>query len=282
MSAAAKQPLLLYTASTPNGHKASIFLEELKAIYGLDYEYASSLFTHTFITAISNDILLCHYRARRINLGSGEQKEPWYIALNPNGRIPCLVDRNRNDFAVFESAAILLYLAQHYDTQNKFAFDPVQKPDDYSQMLQWVFFTVSDIHSGEVDEGTYSVLMVWFSVRSMGVLDLCKAKQVTSSALHLKIYPTLRNVREPAHHYSYHHSTELIDACSLCRLSGRDEASVRRPRDPSQRPRLPRWARTRRLQHCRYERSHMVSFMEIQIRHSFFRFVLKYSSPPHF
>lgn len=148
MSAAAKQPLLLYTASTPNGHKASIFLEELKAIYGLDYEYASSLFTHTFITAISNDILLCHYRARRINLGSGEQKEPWYIALNPNGRIPCLVDRNRNDFAVFESAAILLYLAQHYDTQNKFAFDPVQKPDDYSQMLQWVFFTVSDIHSG--------------------------------------------------------------------------------------------------------------------------------------
>ena len=47
MSAAAKQPPLLYTASTPNGHKASIFLEELKAIYGLEYEYASSLYSPT-------------------------------------------------------------------------------------------------------------------------------------------------------------------------------------------------------------------------------------------
>ena len=62
--------------------------------------------------------------------------------LNPNGRIPTLVDRSRNNFAVFESAAILLYLQQHYDKENKFAFDRETDPDNYSEMLQWIFFTV--------------------------------------------------------------------------------------------------------------------------------------------
>jgi glutathione S-transferase len=41
---------------------------------------------------------------------------------------------------VFESAAILLYLAQHYDGARKFAFDPVAQPDEYSEVLQWIFF----------------------------------------------------------------------------------------------------------------------------------------------
>jgi glutathione S-transferase len=42
---------------------------------------------------------------------------------------------------VFETAAILLYLAQHYDTERKFSFDPVSDPDNYSEALQWIFFT---------------------------------------------------------------------------------------------------------------------------------------------
>jgi len=74
----------LYTAATPNGWKASIVLEEL----GLDY------------------------RVRQLDLEAGEQKADWYLALNPNGRIPTIVDRDEGDFPVFESGAILLYLAE--------------------------------------------------------------------------------------------------------------------------------------------------------------------------
>ena len=84
-----------------------------------------------------------------ISLRTGRQKEPWFInTLNPNGKIPVLVDRNRptttgaEGFAVFETAAILLYLAQHYDPEHKFWFDVTKQPEDYSEMLQWIFFAV--------------------------------------------------------------------------------------------------------------------------------------------
>ncbi|KAI0751422.1 glutathione S-transferase C-terminal-like protein [Daedaleopsis nitida] len=113
-------PLQLFTTGTPNGFKVSTFLEELKEAYGLQYE------------------------AVKIDLSKNTQKEPWFIKMNPNGRIPTLVDRSRNNFVVFESAAILLYLQQHYDKENKFALDPATDPDDYSEMLQWIFF----VHGG--------------------------------------------------------------------------------------------------------------------------------------
>ena len=65
----------LYTAATPNGWKASICLEELELPYEL----------HT------------------IDLASGAQKQPEFLAINPNGRIPAIVDRDQNDLAIFES-----------------------------------------------------------------------------------------------------------------------------------------------------------------------------------
>lgn len=74
----------LYTSPTPNGWKASIMLEET----GLNYQ------------------------VKPINIGIGEQKTPEYIAINPNGRIPTIVDRSNDNFAVFESGAILIYLAE--------------------------------------------------------------------------------------------------------------------------------------------------------------------------
>ena len=77
-----------------------------------------------------------------IDISKGTQKEPWFLKLNPNGRIPVVVDPNRGNFAVFETAAILLYLAQHYDTLRKFAFDPQARADAHSEMLQWMFFVV--------------------------------------------------------------------------------------------------------------------------------------------
>jgi GSH-dependent disulfide-bond oxidoreductase len=74
----------LFTAATPNGWKASITLEEL---------------------AIP-------YKVRRIDFEKREQKEPWYLAINPNGRIPTIVDHDNGGFAVFESGALMIYLAE--------------------------------------------------------------------------------------------------------------------------------------------------------------------------
>lgn len=111
--------LQLYTAGTPNGWKVAILLEELKIQYGLQV----------------------NYDVHKISFAENEQKQPWYLDINPNGRIPALVDKNRNNFAVFESAAILLYLEQHYDPLLKFSYDATTQPEEYSQMLQWIFFT---------------------------------------------------------------------------------------------------------------------------------------------
>jgi len=116
MSTSENKGLMLYTWGTPNGKKTSIFLEELKAAYGLDYKYQG------------------------IDIGKNVQKEPWFIAINPNGRIPALTDYNNNGgFNVFESASILLYLAQRYDKDRKFSFEPGS--NDESEALQWIFFT---------------------------------------------------------------------------------------------------------------------------------------------
>ena len=80
-----------------------------------------------------------------MNISKNIQKEPWFLAMNPNGRIPVLVDRRRQDFPVFETAAILLYVAEHYDTAKKFWFDPSKQPEEYSTMLQWMFWAVSGV-----------------------------------------------------------------------------------------------------------------------------------------
>ncbi|CAE6460607.1 unnamed protein product [Rhizoctonia solani] len=109
--------LLLYTAASPNGYKVTILLEELKDTYGLQYTF------------------------RDIDIRNNEQKEPWFLKINPNGRIPALVDPSRDNFIIFESAAITLYLAQHYDKDRKFSYDPVTQSDSYSEQLQWIFFT---------------------------------------------------------------------------------------------------------------------------------------------
>jgi glutathione S-transferase len=63
--------------------------------------------------------------------------------MNPNGRIPVLVDRTQHNFVVFETAAILLYLARAIDKEDQFWFDPVKQPLDHSVMLQWIFWAVS-------------------------------------------------------------------------------------------------------------------------------------------
>jgi GSH-dependent disulfide-bond oxidoreductase len=101
----------LYTAATPNGWKASVALEEM----ALPYE------THV------------------INLTEGEQKQPDFLKLCPNGRIPAIVDRENNHFAVFESGAILIYLAEKC---GKFLSTNTQKR---SETIQWLMFQMGGI-----------------------------------------------------------------------------------------------------------------------------------------
>lgn len=101
----------LYTAPTPNGWKASVALEEL----GLPYQ------------------------VHAIDLLSGAQRAPDYLAINPNGRIPAIVDHEADDFAVFESGAILIYLAEK--TGQLMPSDAKGR----SRVLQWLMFQMGGI-----------------------------------------------------------------------------------------------------------------------------------------
>jgi len=112
----------LYTQGTPNGFKPSIYLEELIETYGAEkvgYDYST------------------------LSFQEADQKKPEFLKINPNGRIPALVDENFKDpvtgggHGVFESASILLWLAEKYDSESKFWFeDPLLR----SKALSWIFF----------------------------------------------------------------------------------------------------------------------------------------------
>jgi len=101
----------LYTAATPNGHKVSIALEEL----GLPYTL------------------------KVLDLAKGEQKTPAFLAINPNGRIPAIVDHEAGGFAVFESGAILVYLAEK---TGRLMPSDVQ---GRSRVLQWLMFQMGGV-----------------------------------------------------------------------------------------------------------------------------------------
>ena len=101
----------LYTAATPNGHKVSIALEELALPYSL----------------------------KVLDLSKGEQKTPAFLAINPNGRIPAIVDRDEGDFAVFESGACLMYLAEKTGQLLPTEFKA------RSRVIQWLMFQMGGI-----------------------------------------------------------------------------------------------------------------------------------------
>lgn len=101
----------LFTAPTPNGWKVSIALEEL----GL------------------------RYQVRAIKLHEQEQLQPWFLEINPNGRIPALIDHEEKDFTLFESGAILVYLAEK--TGRLLPRDRRGR----SEVIQWLMFQMSGI-----------------------------------------------------------------------------------------------------------------------------------------
>ena len=104
----------LYTWSTSNGRKASIMLEELGA----------------------------DYTVHPIHIGKGDQFTPEYLAINPNGKIPAIIDSDGPGGApitVFESGAILIYLAEKFGR-----FLPVE-PVARMEVIQWLMFQMGGI-----------------------------------------------------------------------------------------------------------------------------------------
>lgn len=101
----------LYTAATPNGKKVTIALEEM----GLDYNLIP------------------------LNLKEKEQHKAEFLKINPNGRIPAIVDRDEDDFAIFESGAILLYLAEK--TGELMPRDVKGR----SRVIQWLMFQMGGV-----------------------------------------------------------------------------------------------------------------------------------------
>ena len=101
----------LYTSPTPNGWKASVTLEELGVAYEL----------------------------HPIDLSSGAQKVPAFLAINPNGRIPAIVDRDEDGFAVFESGAIMIYLAEKAGR-----LLPTDRRGR-SRVIQWLMFQMGGV-----------------------------------------------------------------------------------------------------------------------------------------
>ena len=124
----------LYTAATPNGHKVSIALEEL----GLPYQ------------------------AHVLSFDKREQKSPAFLAINPNGRIPAIIDRDNDDFAVFESGAILIYLAEK--TGRLLPSDAKGR----SLAMQWLMFQMGGV--GPM-QGQANVFFRYFPEKLQGPID---------------------------------------------------------------------------------------------------------------
>ncbi|KAF7187274.1 Glutathione S-transferase-like protein gedE [Pseudocercospora fuligena] len=102
----------LYTTQTPNGVKISITLEEL----GLPYEFT------------------------KIDISKNTQKEPWFLEINPNGRIPALTDTftDGKPIRVFESGSIMQYLVDRYDKKYVISYPPGSR--EAIEVTSWLYF----------------------------------------------------------------------------------------------------------------------------------------------
>ena len=108
-----KHPLQLYSLGTPNGQKVTIMLEELLALGHKGAEYDAWL----------------------VKIGEGDQFSSGFVAANPNSKIPALVDRSGpNPVRVFESGAILLYLAEKFG-----ALVPTESAKR-AECMSWLFW----------------------------------------------------------------------------------------------------------------------------------------------
>lgn len=112
-----KSNIHLYTAATPNGIKVSILLEEL----GLKYETTN------------------------IDMTKNVQKEPWFLEINPNGRIPAITDTftDGKTIRIFESGSILQYLVDRYDTEHKVSYPKDSR--EYYEVNSWLHWQMGGL-----------------------------------------------------------------------------------------------------------------------------------------
>jgi len=101
----------LYTSPTPNGWKAAMVLEELSL----------------------------NYTVKNVDLAAGDQHKPTFLKMNPNGRIPVIVDHDEDGLIIFDSNAILFYLAEK--TGQLLPKEVVQR----QEVMQWLMFQASGI-----------------------------------------------------------------------------------------------------------------------------------------
>jgi len=126
-----KQFTLYSHARTANGWKAAFVIHEL----GLTYEPI-------------------YLNFQGVDGGPGEHKQPAFLKINPNGRIPALIDHHNNDFVVWESCAIISYLVEKYDKERKISGKTLE---DNALILQWLFFQASG-------QGPYYGQAAWFKI----------------------------------------------------------------------------------------------------------------------
>lgn len=121
MAAQSDKPVVLYTLGTPNGVVISILLEELKATYGgPDYDAVKLSIRDADIGKVHNQV-----------------KSPWFLEINPNGRIPAITHEGN---CVFETSAIMVYLTQVFDKERKFSKDPTTDLKGWAEEQSWLFF----------------------------------------------------------------------------------------------------------------------------------------------
>lgn len=150
----ANSGLELLTWQTPNGHKASILLEELKAVYGKDYVYQA------------------------VDIGTNVQKEPWFTKLGPNGRIPVLIDHDNGGYSLMEGAG-------KCSIEPSSSQPPISKTHCYVPQLS----SRTSFASTTQITNSASLIPPMLLVLSSGlhgnmeVLGQCKAKQTTFSGL---------------------------------------------------------------------------------------------------
>lgn len=143
-----KQFTLYLHETGPNARKVAIFLQEL----GLEYE------------------------SKYLTFEKGEHKMPAYTKYNPNGRVPALIDHSNNDFCVWESMAILLYLARKYDPHHKFSGGSIE---ERSIIEQWMAFQISGV-------GPYQGQIRWYAaidpaIKEHGVNERAKTRYINET-----------------------------------------------------------------------------------------------------
>ena len=102
----------LYTWHTPNGRKVSIMLEEI----GIPYNVFS------------------------INIAKDEQFQPHFLKISPNNRIPAIIDKDNNDYSLFESGAILMYLAEKSGKLLNFS-----DKEEYYRTIEWLMWQMGGV-----------------------------------------------------------------------------------------------------------------------------------------